>query len=85
MPWNFNSSVRECISSQNTYLGQGASAQKRAWRELKAGPRFSICASLKKWDWKYGPKKRQKRSKTPISRESLPYEKRVLEGIGHAS
>jgi len=26
-----------------------------------------------KWDWKYGPKKRQKRSKTPISRESLPY------------
>ena len=38
-----------------------------------------------KWDWKYGPKKRQKRSKTPISRESLPYEKRVFEAIGHAS
>ena len=35
IPWNSNSSVRECISSQNTYPGQGASVQKSAWRELK--------------------------------------------------
>jgi hypothetical protein len=96
MPWSSSSSVRERISSQNTYPRQGASVQKSAYRELKvrkeerasnglnfrpvclatpwqAGPRFSICASSRKWDWKYGPNKRQKRSKTPISRENLPY------------